>query len=113
MLPKEHRLRYEKDIQALFAKGKSVFGMYLGLKMKKNTLDFSRFTIIAGVKVSKKAVIRNRLKRQVRAIIQTRLQDIKPGVDIAILIRKEAVGKNYDELESDVEKLFAKAKLLS
>ena len=113
MLPKENRLRHEKDIQALFANGKGVFGIYLSLKFKKNNLSDSRFAMVAGVKVSKKAVVRNRLKRQVRAIVHTHLESIARGFDVAILIRKEAVGKNSEEFEKDLLKMLKKAKLLS
>ncbi len=113
MLPKENRLRHEKDIQALFANGKGVFGIYLSLKFKKNNLSDSRFAMVAGVKVSKKAVVRNRLKRQVRAILHAHLRELAHGFDVAILIRKEAVGKTSGDLEKDLLKLLKKAKLLA
>ncbi len=113
MFPKENRLRKEKDIQALFANGKSVFGMFVGLKMKKNTFDQSRFTVVVGTKISKKAVVRNRLKRQIRAIVHEKIEDLASGYDVAFLVKKEIVGKTFEELQSDVEKLLRKSKLLT
>jgi ribonuclease P protein component len=112
MFPSEHRLRQEKDLKALFAKGKSVFGIFVGLKFRKNNLEVSRFTAVAGLKVSKKAVVRNRLKRQVRAIVEKHIPDIAPGFDIAFLIRKEAVGKTANELEKHLIQSLEKGKLL-
>ena len=112
MLPREYRLRHDKDIKTLFAKSKSVFGIYVGIKFTKNKLDVSRFAVVVGTKVSKKAVDRNRLKRQVRAIIHERLGDITPGFDVMLLVRKEAVGHTYEELEAQLVKALTKAKLL-
>ncbi|MBT5808012.1 ribonuclease P protein component [Candidatus Uhrbacteria bacterium] len=112
MFPSEHRLKQEKDIKTLFAKGKGVFGIYVSLKFRKNNLEVSRFTAVAGLKVSKKAVVRNRLKRQVRAIVEKQIESIPAGYDIALLIRKEAVGKTSAELELQIIKSFQKAKLL-
>ena len=113
MLPREYRLRHDKDIKALFAKGKSVFGIYVGLKFAKNKRDVSRFTVVVGTKISKKAVDRNRLKRQVRAIIHERIDEIAPGFDVMFLVRKEAVGRTHKELEGQLIKTLTKAKLLN
>lgn len=113
MLPKEHRLKRESEIKTLLKKGRSVFGMYLRLKYLKNDLEISRFAIVAGLKISKKAVVRNRLKRQVRAIIQEHLDRIAEGFDIMVMLKKEAIGKTSKDLEEDLLKSFKKAKLLS
>jgi ribonuclease P protein component len=112
MLPQGNRLRLEKDIKTLFAKGKSVFGLLVGLKFRKNQLGLSRFAIVTGVKVSKKAVDRNRLKRQMRAIVQEVLPNITPGYDVILFAKKEALGKSFEELREQVLKSFKKARLL-
>ena len=36
MLPSPNRLRLDKDIKALFAKGKGVFDVWVGFKFRKN-----------------------------------------------------------------------------
>lgn len=102
MYPQENRLRHEKDIKALFQKGKSAFGIMIGVKFRPNRLLVSRFAVVIGTKVSKKAVVRNRLKRQVRAIITKHLREIAPGFDVALLIKKEAIGKKSIELEQEL-----------
>lgn len=112
MLPSEHRLRLEKDIKTLFAKGKSVFGLMIGMKYQPNKHKVSRFAVVAGVKVSKKAGDRNRIKRQLRAIIHEMLPHIKPGYDVLLFAKKEAVGKTSEELRIQVATSFKKAGLL-
>ena len=112
MLPRAHRLHLDKDIKTLFAKGKGVFDVCCGLKFRKNALETSRFAVVVGTKVSKRAVIRNRLRRQIREIIRLRLATLKPGFDVMMLIRKEAIGKSYGELEKHVLGSLRKAGIL-
>jgi len=112
MLSKEYRLRTEKDIKALFKNSKSAFGIYSILKAKKNNQNNSRFAVIVGVKVSKKAVVRNKIKRQIRYIIKKNLENIQNGFDVGVMIKKEAVGKTFKEIEDDLVNSFKKIKLL-
>lgn len=112
MLPKPNRLHLDKDIKTLFAKGKGVFDVYAGFKYRKNGVGASRFAVVVGTKVSKSAVTRNRLRRQIREVIRLRLGEIKPGFDVMMLVRKEAIGKTYEELEKHVVNGFKKAGIL-
>ena len=112
MLPQSCRLRQEKDIKALFAKGKSAFGLWMGVKFRKNNLSTSRFAVVVGSKVSKSAVVRNRLKRQVRGVVERHFSQLFPGFDVLILTKKEAVEKTSAELETQLLSLFKKIPLL-
>jgi len=112
MLPSEYRLRHEKDIKTLFARGKSVFGIWVGMKYRPNGLEVSRFAIAVGTKVSKKAVVRNRLKRQIRAVIQDHLTEMKPGFDVLFFVKKEILEKDFKEIEKQVLQSLKKANLL-
>lgn len=112
MLPSSHRLRLDKDIKTLFAKGKGVFDVCAGLKFRQNGLDASRFAVVVGTKVSKSSVVRNRLRRQIREAIRLRLGEIRPGFDVMVLVRKEAVGKTFQQLDRRIEDGLKKAKIL-
>lgn len=108
MFSQEHRLRHEKDIKALFSKGKSAFGLNMAVKLKANHLAVNRFAIVIGVKVAKRAVVRNRLRRQIRGILSKYLVEMTPGFDVAILPKKEAIGKKSSELERELVDLLRK-----
>lgn len=112
MLPQANRLRLESDIKTLFARGKSVFGSWVGMKFRKNNLPVSRFAVVAGVKVSKKAVVRNRLKRQVRAIVQEVLPHIAPGYDVLLFLKPGGVDKTFEQLKTQVLASLKSARLL-
>ena len=93
-------------------KGRSVFDDVCGVKYLKNDFGVSRFTVVAGTKVSKSAVKRNRVKRQYREIVRLALDRIKPGFDVVFLTSSKAIPLDYKEKEERLMKVLGKAKLL-
>lgn len=112
MFKRQNRLSAEKDIKLVLKKGKRTRGDFMQLVVRSNELEQSRFSVVVGIKVSKKAVERNRVKRQVRSIIEAFLSDIKPRFDVLIMLSPRALGKDFEELTEDTKKVFKKAKLL-
>jgi ribonuclease P protein component len=102
MLPKQHRLRSDKDFQKIWKRGLSFYTKILGFKLLGNNLEFSRIGIVVGNKISKKATVRNKLKRQLREIIGPELGKIKSGYDLIISVLPAATDKTYHELEKAV-----------
>ena len=86
MLPKQYRLTKNKDFARVAQQGKIIFSYALGLKYIKNNLNYSRFGIIVSLKVSKKAVIRNKIKRRIRAILKENLSNIVQGYDFLMQV---------------------------
>jgi ribonuclease P protein component len=112
MLPSGHRLRREKDIKTLFAKGKGVFDAATSLKWRKTEEKTSRFAITVGTKVAKSAVLRNRIRRQLRSMISERTDQLAPGYDVVIIVRPPAVGMKRDELERHLVSALKKTPIL-
>lgn len=113
MLPKSNRLVRKKDFEKVFQKGRSFKENGLFLKKNQNNLDVSRFGFIISTKVSKKAVIRNKLKRRLREIVQRQLPDISPGFDVILVVNRELLRQDFKELENLVVKLFRASHLLN
>jgi ribonuclease P protein component len=103
MLPKTNRLLSDKDFQKIWKRGRSFYTKSLGFKILPNQLPVSRFGISVGLKVSKRATDRNRLKRQVREIIGSKIGKIAPGFDLVVTILPTALGKKYAELEKEFD----------
>ena len=99
MLPAKHRLTKDKEFNNIFKKGKSSYSTTLGIKVVKNNLDYSRFGILVGVKVSKKAIVRNRIKRLIREIIHARLKELKTGYDVVIIAQAQVVDQTKEEIK--------------
>ena len=73
----------------------------------------SCFGISISKKVSKRAVVRNRIKRQLRAIIRDRLSSISPGWQIVIIVRPSAVECEFADFLRELEYLLKKLNVLS
>jgi len=111
MLKKINRLAKNKDFDNLFKKGKSSYNKIIGFKYIKNGLAYNRFGIIISTKVSKKAVIRNKIKRQNRAIIRKNEKDIKQGFDMSFVVFPLILDKKFQEIEDNIKNTLSKIKL--
>lgn len=112
MLKKHFRLTKQKDFENVFGKGKYFSEDLLSLKVVKNGSDNSRFGFIVSNKISKKAVVRNRIKRLLRESVRLLYKSIKPGFDVVFISKNKAVGKSFKETGFCVEKLLRKSGLL-
>ncbi len=112
MLPKENRLKKKKDFERVIKKGKFFRDDFLVLKKIKNDLPLTRVGFIVSQKVSKKAVLRNKVKRKLREVVRASLGKIKSGYDVIFFTRKGIEEKEFAELKNSVEGLLKKARLL-
>jgi len=112
MLPAAHRLKQEKDFSQLARSRKIAFSRALGMKMRENGLPHSRFGVVVGLKVHKKAVKRNLIKRRIREIIRKHLHEIAPGKDVMVMANAKALEADYAELEVQLISCFTKLKIL-
>lgn len=112
MFASQNRLRSDKDVARTLKSKKSVFDAVAGIKLTPNQREHSRFTVVVGTKVSKKAVERNRVKRQYREIIRLMLPNLKSGFDVMVLVSKPALELEYEQKRERLTKVFAKAGLL-
>ena len=112
MLAKENRLQKKNDFERVLKQGKWFKEDFLFIKVIKNNLEASRFGFIVSQKISKKAVVRNKVKRRLRAIIREKIPGIKKGLDIVIITQPGIENKSFQGIEENVAKIFAKAKCL-
>ena len=90
---------FQKVIEADNVKKTSFFVSY----RLKNELGYSRF----GISVPKKtgnAVVRNRIKRQVRAAIGLSTNFEEP-IDIVLIVRKSYDINNFEQIKSEIQQL--------
>ncbi|WP_017305812.1 ribonuclease P protein component [Spirulina subsalsa] len=121
-LPKQHRLKNRLDFQAVYERGKTYRGRYLVLKVLsvppptrqgKPPLPLPTLIGIAvGKKVSKKAVRRNRIKRQIRAILQPLLPLLSPGLKLIVIVKPNANPCEYEHFLRELKELLLGAKVL-
>jgi len=102
MFNQKNRLRKTKEIENAFKIGRSFYNNILGFKVIKNDLEESRFCIIISSKVSKKAVVRNKIKRRIRYIINSDLTKIKKSFDIIVIVNKNIIDLDFSDLKNSV-----------
>jgi ribonuclease P protein component len=73
----------------------------------------TRLGISISQKVSKKAVVRNRLKRQIRAAFWELLPRMAPGWKVVVVVRPEATECKYEHFLRELEQLFKKAEIIN
>ena len=112
MLPKSARLKKKKDIEKVLKTGRKFKEDFLILAIIKNHLGKIRFGFIVSQAVSKKATIRNKLKRRLRELIQAKLNKMEKGTDGIILALPGLETKDFWEIETAVNRLFQKAQIL-
>jgi ribonuclease P protein component len=111
MLPKEKRLRKNRNFDSVYKKGRCYPDKDLLIYVLANDLPFTRCGFSISKKVSKKAVERNKLKRQLSFIFRDEAEQIKNCVDIVFVARKNLLNLNYLEIRTVVKNLLDKAKL--
>lgn len=107
-MKKENQLKKDKEFDKVFKNGRSSFSKILGIKAAINGSGTSRFGILVSNKISKKAVERNRIKRQIREVIRLELKKIKPGFDVVIITLPAVFGQSYREIEVAINHNFKK-----
>jgi ribonuclease P protein component len=106
MLKKANRLAKDRDIQKTFARGRAFFSPFFSVKFLPGGTNV-RFTVVVSTKVSKRAVVRNRLKRLVREYLRTHLPDFKNG-DHVLSVKPKAVTLPENQLIPNLITLFGK-----
>jgi ribonuclease P protein component len=112
MLKKENRIGLNKEFDRAFKAGQSFYGKILGMKGVSNNSTSNRFGILINTKVSKKAVVRNKIRRELREIIKKRLELLKPGNDFVIIVFPLILDKNIQEIESELDAGLKKLRVL-
>lgn len=76
-------------------------------------LPATRFGISVSQKVSKKAVVRNLLKRRVKAAIRQLLPKIECGWLVVIGVKASATTCEYDEILRELRQLLVAAEVIN
>jgi len=112
MLARVYRLVKDKDIEQVFKYGKYYNCDFLNLKKIATNKKNTRFGFVVSLKISKKAVKRNKIKRQLRNIIQKEKNNIKNSFDVIILPKPQIIDKRYKDIEQVLLKLLKKAEII-
>jgi ribonuclease P protein component len=108
-LPKINRIKKQKDFKLIFEKAKSFKNTLLILKVAKNDLNINRFGFVVSQKVSKKATIRNKIRRRLSEAVKNQGDKIKNSTDLVLIGLPGIEKKNFHEVQEAVANLIKKA----
>ncbi|HEY9631385.1 MAG: ribonuclease P protein component [Oscillatoriophycideae cyanobacterium NC_groundwater_1537_Pr4_S-0.65um_50_18] len=137
-LPKHYRLRKRQDFSAIYRSGLRQSTVHLTLRALRQISPQSlaplsrsstshqsaeRFTeesslrptqlgISISQKVSKRAVVRNRIKRRLRAAFRALLPQILSGWQIVIVVKPGATQCDYEQFLQELKQLLIKAEVM-
>jgi ribonuclease P protein component len=112
MLPKENRLKKEKEFEAVFKGGRTIKGKSVFLRYLINGTDKTKVGFVVSKKVSKLAVVRNKAKRRMRDIVRLKKDGLKEGLSIVIISLPSITKLKYKEIKEDLENLLSKEELI-
>jgi ribonuclease P protein component len=82
------------------------------LKEKENELSVNRFGVVVSKKIDKRAVARNKIKRFFRQMLSELNENINPGHDILLIVKKKILGATKEESMSNIGNFLGKAGLI-
>ena len=105
MLARQFRLRKATDIARVYKKGSyGGAGGVLSVKALASGRSHPRAVVVVGKKVSKKAVVRNRIRRRLSGDLEKRWATVRAGYDIVISVHSdvsdlssEALGRHFTQ----------------
>ena len=117
MLPTLSRLRRSRDFARVYQRGRRFSSNSLGVRTYRRpgtqtAPPPARIGISISQKVSKRAVVRNRLKRQLRAVCRQLLPQLQPGWDLVIVVRPAALECDYHQFLQQLKQLLTAAGIL-
>ena len=94
-----YSLKKNSDFRRLYAKGKSHVTPYLVVYSRKNGMNVNRVGFTVSAKLGH-AVVRNRIRRQLREIYRLHLSELKKGKDFVIVARSRCINGDFKKMEA-------------
>lgn len=124
MLATPNRLRKRRDFAAVYQQGTRRSTFHLTLRARPRSQDLgksapaavnlpTRIGLSISQKVSKRAVVRNRLRRQLRAACRQLLPHLSSGWDLVITVRPGSLPCDYHQFLQELKQLLVASEVLN
>jgi ribonuclease P protein component len=109
-LGRQRKLLNSAQFGAVFNNRRSIHGKFFSLHVVRNALDYPRLGLTVSRRVSKKAVQRNRIKRQIRESFRLHQAELPP-IDFIVTAKAGSAEQVNGVLRSELDNLWCKARI--
>lgn len=85
---------------------KSYTSPFFTLRIAENGFLYNRYGFVVSKRIDKRAVVRNKIKRQLRSIIEKMQEEIKEGNDILFIIKKNILTESKELIFLTIKNLL-------
>ena len=110
MIAQKNRLK-KADFELIFKNGNKKSNSFFNLRFIANKLDYCRFSVIVSNKISKKATERNKLKRQVKAVLSENLFKFRENIDLIITVLPPVKKTDFSEIKENLVNIAKKSNI--
>ncbi len=107
MLKKKYRLPSSIRLE----KAKTISTKYFVLKTADSNLSFPRFAFVISKKVDRRAVVRNKIKREITSAISQDVDKFTSGRDMIFILKRTAT-EDITRLGESIKEVFVRQNLL-
>ena|SRR3989339_1557710 len=109
MLASRYRLKGKVNFARAEIDGKLFQSKSFGLEVfERKDNDPSRFGFIISTRISKKAVIRNKIKRIISSLLSQKIKSINKGLDVVFLIKPAITKLTKEQIEKETNEIITK-----
>ncbi len=109
MLSKRHRFHGYGSLRRVYQGGQSVRGQMINVRFAVRPGREYRVAVVVSRKVSKSAVVRNRIRRRIYEEVRRQADRVPPGADLVFTVFSEQVAELESErLRGAVDELLKK-----
>jgi ribonuclease P protein component len=111
MITRAHRFHGYNSLSVVYRRGQTVRNPQLSLKfVAQNHNKHYRLAIVVSRKVSKSAVVRNRIRRRLYETVRTHQDELAPSYDLVVTVFSDQLATMpYQELEALMTGLLTQA----
>ena len=114
MLARENRLRKANEITRVYKRGNygAVSGV-LSVKALSSGRGQTRVVVVVGKKISKKAVVRNKIRRRLIGHLQAHWATLRAGYDIVVNVHTDLSAVPMDKIAQSLTQALDRAGVIT
>jgi len=85
---------------------------FFTLRITKNNLTQNKYVFVISKRVDKRAVVRNRIRRIMKACIKDLSKDLVSGYDMIFIIKYNALDLSHSLIREQIREAFVRCKII-